>query len=182
VIRIQATVPCAAPPPWAVWERKLIEALDQSVYPFLTKYTHEDGTLIYRDDFHSCDSDDFYESFYNWPLLYLLGGGDHLLPLAHRQYDATTRLLTRYGNLHKEYERGCDQFHQQEGWMYFYLLCLADPTHPRLIDRARRFAGFFMNEDPEITLQWQRRARIALCWPRGELWLFARHVHLWIAL
>ena len=131
VIRIQATVPCVAPPSWAVWERRLLEALDQSVYPFLTKYTHEDGTLIYRDDFHSSDSDDFYESFYNWPLLYLLGGGDHLLPLAHRQYEATTRLLTRYGNLYKEYERGCDQFHQQESWMYFYLLCLADPTHPR---------------------------------------------------
>ena len=56
------------------------------MHPFLDKYAREDGTLIFRDDFRSRDgADDFYESFYNWPLLYLLGGDDDLLPLAHRQ-------------------------------------------------------------------------------------------------
>lgn len=150
MIHIQATIPCINPPAWAVWERKLIAAMDRSVYPFLAKYTREDGTLIYRDDFRSRDgADDFYESFYNWPLFYLLGGGDHMLPLAHRQWEATTRLLTRYGNVYKEYERGYDQFHQAESYIYFYLLCLADPTNPLLIERARRFAGFYLNEDPE---------------------------------
>ena len=47
-----------------------------------------------------------------------------------------------------EYERGYDQFHQSEGYLFFYFLCLADPTNPTLIERARRFAGFFLNEDP----------------------------------
>ena len=39
------------------------------------EYTHPDGLLIWRDGLrHSRDgADDFYESFYNWPLLYLLG-------------------------------------------------------------------------------------------------------------
>ncbi len=147
---IEATIPCLNPPAWAVWERKLIEAMDQAVYPYLARYTREDGTLIYRDDFHSRDgADDFYESFFNWPLYYLLGGDDRLLELAHRQWEATTQLLTRYGNVYQEYERGYDQFHQAESMIYFYFLCLADPANPLLTQRARRFAGLYLNEDSE---------------------------------
>ncbi len=33
--------------------------------------------------------------------------------------------------------------------IYFYLLCMADPTHTVNAERARRFAGFFMNEGLE---------------------------------
>ena len=147
---IQATVPCTAPPSWAVLERKLFDVLDQSVDPFLAKYTHDDGTLIFRDEHPGRDgADDFYESFYNWPLLYLLGGADRLLPLSHRQWDATTRLLTRLGHLHNEYEIGYDQFHQGESYIYFYLLALADPTNPQTIERSRRFAGLFLGQNPE---------------------------------
>jgi hypothetical protein len=152
MITIEATIPCATPPAWAVLERALLAALDEAVYPFLAKYTREDGSLIWRDatpeTYGTRDgADDFYESFFNWPLLYLLGGGGHLLALAERQWDAVTRQLTAYGLLHKEYERGYDQFHQSEGYISFYLLCLADPTNPRLVERARRFAGFYLGED-----------------------------------
>jgi hypothetical protein len=35
--------------------------------------------------------DDYYEPFFNWPLVYLMGGGDHLLQLADRQWEAVTR-------------------------------------------------------------------------------------------
>jgi hypothetical protein len=126
--------------------------MDRSVYPFLAKYTQDDGTLIWGDGVSPYPSrdgaDDFYESFYNWPLLYLLGGGDHLLPLSLRQWEATTRLLTRLGLVYREYERGYDQFHQAESYIYFYFLCLADPTNPRLLERARRFAGLYLGEDP----------------------------------
>ena len=45
-----------------------------------------------------------------------------------------------------EYEVGYDQFHQSESMIYFYLLCMADPTHELNQERARRFAGFFLNE------------------------------------
>ena len=48
--------------------------------------------------------DDFYESFYNWPLLYLLGGGDDLLTLGQRQFDATTKLGVELGHVFNEYE------------------------------------------------------------------------------
>lgn len=154
MITIEATVPCLAPPEWALLQRTLFAAMDQAVDPFLRKYTRADGTLIWRDfgadNWQTRDgADDFYESFYNWPLLYLLGGGDHLLPLAERQWEAVTRQLTGLGLVHKEYERGYDQFHQGESYIYFYFLCLADPTNERLVELARRFAGFYLNEDPE---------------------------------
>lgn len=149
MIKISATIPCIKPPSWAVLERRLFDVLDGSVHPFLEKYTREDGSLIWNhESAHS--PDDFYESFYNWPLLYLLGGGDHLLDLSVRAWNAVTRQLTDYGLIHKEYARRVDQFHQAESDLFFYLLCLADPDGPETVERSRRFAGFYMNEDPEV--------------------------------
>jgi hypothetical protein len=93
--------------------------------------------------------DDFYEAFTNFAQLYTLGGGDHLLEMADRHWDGITRQLTGFGRIHKEYEFGYDQFHQSESYIYFYHLCMADPGNPKYTDRARRFAGFYLNEDPE---------------------------------
>ena len=152
MITIEATVPCTDIPSWAIWERKLIEIMEQSVYPFLEKYTNEDGTLIWGKKLVTRDgADDFYESFYNWPLLYLLGGGDHLLSLGMKHWEAVTKQLSDMGMLHKEYEKGYDWFHQGESNLYFYFLCMADPTNSKIIDRARRFAGFYLNEDPDAS-------------------------------
>src|SRR3954453_22578404 len=152
--KINANIPSITPPAWAVLERKLIEMLDQAVYPHVEKYTREDGQLMWKeagaDNWQSRDgADDFYEAFFNWPLFYLLGGGKHVLEIADREWDAITRQLTDLKMVHKEYEIGYDQFHQGESYIYFYFLCLADPTNPKLIDRARRFAGFYLDEDPE---------------------------------
>ena len=151
---ITATVPSLNPPTWAILQRQLFDTLSAAVHPYLEKYTYADGErqheLIWREQLNSRDgADDFYESFYNFPLLYLLGGADELLPLGLQQWEAVTRQMTRLGNVYKEYERGYDQFHQAENYIYFYLLCLADPANPKLIERARRFAGFYLNEDPE---------------------------------
>jgi hypothetical protein len=92
--------------------------------------------------------DDFYEAFHNFAQFYSLGGGDHLLHMADKHWDGITRQLTQFGRIYKEYERGYDQFHQSESYIYFYHLCLADPGNAKLRERARRFAGFYMNEDP----------------------------------
>jgi hypothetical protein len=148
MITILSTIPCGAPPTWAVLERHLFDIMDQSVYPFLEKYTRTDGSLIWGETLGGSE-DDFYESFYNWPLLYLLGGGDHLLELAVREWNAITRQLTAFGRVYKDYVRRDDQFHQSESDIYFYLLCLADPTRPEHVERAQRFAGFYMNDHPE---------------------------------
>ncbi|MCC6169941.1 MAG: hypothetical protein IT329_22170 [Caldilineaceae bacterium] len=151
MLTIRATMPCLAPPAWAVLERKLLDVMDQAVYPYLEKYTRADGSLIWGDRWRNGRDglDDLYESFYNWPLLYLLGGGDHLLALGQRQWDAITRQGEGFGLVHDEYEVGYDQFHQAESYIYFYFLCLADPANPTNRARAQRFAGFYLNEDPD---------------------------------
>ncbi len=151
MITITATVPCTQPPAWALLERRLFDAMNESVQPFLDRYVTDEGELIWREGGTGSrdGADDFYESVYNWPLAYLLGGGEHLLEQGRRIWDGITRQLTRAGMLHKEYELGYDQFHQGESYIAFYFLCLADPTNPTNIERAERFAGFYLNEDPD---------------------------------
>ncbi len=175
-MKIRATIPLEEAPAWAVLERQLIGVMEEAVHPFLAKYTHGDGRLIWQEGIHQTrdGADDFYESFYNWPLLYLLGGGDHLLELGQRQWDATTRLMEEIGHVHKEYEVGYDQFHQSESYIYFYLLCLANPAHEQNVERARRFAGFFLNEDPEA-INYDPEKKILLCahnGSKGPRWLY----------
>jgi hypothetical protein len=150
-----ANIPCSAPPAWATLQRRLFAAMDAAVEPYLAKYTRSDGSLRWPDRWHDGAHqrdgvDDFYEPFVNWPLFYLLGGGDHLLHHAHRQWEAVTRQLSAWGVVVNEYERGYDQFHQSEHYTYFYTLCLADPHNPLLLERARRFAGFYLGDDPHV--------------------------------
>ena len=175
-MKIRATIPLEEAPAWAVLERQLIGVMEEAVHPFLAKYTHGDGRLIWQEGIHQTrdGADDFYESFYNWPLLYLLGGGGHLLELGQRQWEATTRLMEEIGHVHKEYEVGYDQFHQSESYIYFYLLCLANPAHEQNVERARRFAGFFLNEDPEA-INYDPEKKILLCahnGSKGPRWLY----------
>lgn len=148
---VKATEACANPPAWAVAERDLLARLGTAVEPFLAKYLKADGTLIYRDNWvQGRDGlDDLYESFYNFPLAYLLGAPAHLLDKGHRQWEAMTVQGTAFGLVHNEYEVGYDQFHQSEGNLLFYFLCAADPDNAKLQERARRFAGFYMNAEPE---------------------------------
>ena len=151
MITITANTPCCTPPAWAIMERHLIDLMDRAVDPFLARYVRDNGELIWREGGTGSrdGADDFYESTYNWPLFYLLGGGDHLLTHGQRIWDGITRQLTRAGMVHKEYELGYDQFHQGESYIYFYFLCLADPANAVNLERAQRFAGFYLNEDPD---------------------------------
>jgi hypothetical protein len=154
MITIRANTPCLAPPTWALMQRKLIDVMSEAIPPYLEKYTREDGSIIWRNEYPATRDglDDFYESFGNWPLFYLLGGSDTVLDLSHKQFDAVTKQMANMGEhspVYKEYERGYDQFHQSESYLYFYFLCLADPQHTKLIDRASRFAGLYLNEDPD---------------------------------
>ena len=147
---ITATDACHTPPRWAILERHLIDLMNQATQPFLDRYVTPEGELIWRDGGTGSrdGADDFYESVYNWPLFYLLGGADHLLHESQKIWDGITRQLTRGGMLREEYELGYDQFHQGESYIFFYFLCLADPSNPTNLDRAKRFAGFYLNEDP----------------------------------
>lgn len=146
---IVANIPLAELPSWAVWERRMLDSIDQSVQPYLDHFTRENGEFIWEDEWGGGSPDDFFEPFFNWPLTYLMGGGEHLMSLADRQFEAITGQLMRLGNYHKEYGFHEDQMHQSEADVFFYHLCLADPKAAKKLERARRFAGFFLNEDPE---------------------------------
>ena len=142
------------PPAWAVLERKLISALEAAVDVYLAKYTRSDGTLIYAETWPNGRDglDDLYEAFYNLPMLYLLGGDERFLSLAHHHWEAVNSQASGYGLVKDEYELGYDQFHQSEGNLFFCHLCAADPENPKLIGRARRFADLYLglpNYDPD---------------------------------
>ena len=146
---ITANIPSTACPSWAVWQRQLIKSMNESVYPYLEHFTKEDGEFIWKDEWGGGSADDYYEPFLNWSTLYAIGGGEHLLQLADRQWDAVTKQLTRLGTIHKEYGIDSDNMHQAEQDICFYNLCLADPQSTKLRERAQRFAGFYLNEDPD---------------------------------
>ena len=118
--------------------------------------------------------DDCYESFHNWPLFYLLGGSDRFLADAQREFEVITAAMSRHGSGHgypmvvKEYQPGYDWFHQGEGNYLFYMLCAAGPGNAVNLERARRFPGLFLGEDPEAP-NYDRGKRIILCARNGSM-------------
>jgi len=141
---ITASVPLLEPPGWALAQRQLFDLLDQAWRRFERDFTAPDGRLNYRGPLTSRDGvDDFYETFFNWPQLYLLGGADDLLAASERHWEGVTRQLSELGMLHEEYERGYDWFHQGESMLLFYFLCMAAPGRWRT--RALRFAELYVD-------------------------------------
>ena len=176
MIRIEANIPFIEPPQWAILERSLIDLMNTSVDPVMKRYVRSDGSILWPvEDFSGIDGlDDAYESFHNWPLFYLLGGGDHILEYSHHTWEGITRQFARYDTGHghpmvvKEYEQGYDWMHQGEGYLFFYLLCLADPTSENNLDRAERYAGFYLNEDPEA-LNYDTEKKLIKCAHNGSM-------------
>ncbi|MBP2479651.1 hypothetical protein JOF53_008523 [Crossiella equi] len=150
---IIASVPLLEPPAWAIAQRELFDLLEHAWRRFEEDFTGLDGELIYPDRLSSRDGvDDFYEAFFNWPQLYLLGGSVDLLDAAEWHWEGITRQLTGLGMLQQEYERGYDWFHQGESLLLLYFLCMAAPG--RWAGRALRFAELYVdpahgNYDPE---------------------------------
>jgi hypothetical protein len=139
-------------PYWAVLEHKLIEAMNEAAPIFVRKYAQPGGTLIWRSDYPGDGvwADDLYEAFFNWPTFYALGGDSLILDLAIQEWNAVTRQVTHeYGRASKEFINDDDWFHNGENYIYFYAFGLADPTNAEMANRASRFAGLYMNHDPE---------------------------------
>ena len=143
-VDIVASVPLLEPPGWALAERELFDLLDHAWRRFAGDFTGPDGRLNYRHTLTSRDGvDDFYETFFNWPQLYLLGGADDLLAESERHWEGVTAQLTELGMLSAEYERGYDWFHQGESLLLLYFLTMADPA--RWAQRAVRFAELYVD-------------------------------------
>jgi len=144
-----ATAITTEPPRWAVLQRQLFDGMDEARREFTARYTTGDGRLKFSYGLNSRDGvDDFYESFFNWPTLYLLGGADDLLDSAKQHWRGVTAQLTELGMLVEEFERGYDWFHQGESLLLFFGLCAADPDDQEFADRADRFARLYLPGSP----------------------------------
>src|SRR6478672_2208766 len=81
-VTICADAPFGLPPTWAVLQRELIDLMNDAIDPVLDRYVRPDGSLMWptSEDYVGVDAlDDAYESFFNWPLFYLLGGSERYL-------------------------------------------------------------------------------------------------------
>lgn len=155
---IEITRPVAVPD-WALLQRELLRANAAAVREFHSRYFDGQGFLLCVERWGGDDGpDDAIECAADWPLVFALGGARDLLDLYRhvweghlRQYTlARTREveLARDGMYYKEFPVMFDWVHHGEGLQAFLQEGLADPSDERFGKRVRRFAGFYMNEDP----------------------------------
>jgi hypothetical protein len=148
------------PPRWAVLERQLLDVNVQACREFFSKYFDERGRILCFTRWGANDGpDDAFENFNRWPELHALGANDEILRMylkAHegllQQYtEAKTRdvPIARDGMYYKDFIVQSDWMHHGEGLQLFNRMGLSIPDDDKYRIRARRFAGFYMAEDPE---------------------------------
>jgi hypothetical protein len=148
-----------APPRWAELERQLLDENLGACREFFHKYFDERGYLRCVVRWGANDGpDDAPENFNRWPELHALGADDEILVLYVKGWEGhlkqyteakTTEVpIARQGMYHKEFIAQFDWMHNGEGLQLFNRMGLSVPTDARYRDRARRFAGFYMGEDP----------------------------------
>lgn len=155
--RIAVKTPMA-PPAWAVLERELLRANSAACREFFDKYFDNRGYLKCVERWGGDDGpDDAIENLSDWPLLYALGASDSVLQMYRKGWEGHLQQYTRAktvqvpfardGMYFKEFPVMFDWLHNGEGLTPFDLEGLADPTNAAFQTRARRFAGFYLNED-----------------------------------
>ncbi len=147
---ISLTAPGVRPiPDWALRQRHLIAAMNEAAPLYQERYTRQDGTFVWREEWPGMDgSDDGYESYHNWPLFYALGGAEELHVRSRHLWEAVTRQFTGYGQIYREFDAYYDWMHHGESSIYFYYFGLADPNWEPDRARALRFAHFYTGDDP----------------------------------
>lgn len=156
--RIPITTPLA-PPRWALLERELLRQNSLACREFYQRYFDERGWLMCVERWGGDDGpDDAIENCLDWPLVHALGGDDEVLRLYKRAWEGHLRQYTeartvdvpfaRDGMYYKEFPVMMDWLHNGEGLVVFNLQGLSDPQDARFAQRVRRYAGFYLNEDP----------------------------------
>ena len=149
----------AAPPRWALLTRLYMDAQADAVEEFFAKYFDERGYLMCVPRWGGDDGpDDAAENLLNFTALYTIGGRQSVLDCYRRGWDGHLAQYTeaktvdvpfaRGGMYYKEFPTMFDWMHNGEGWSAFTLEPLADPYDDKLLTRSRRYAGFYMGDEP----------------------------------
>ena len=146
VVRVSTPMP---PPAWALMERALLEENTRLMELFAAKYVNPaNGYLEVVEHWGGADGpDDAMENFYNWPMVYVLGGPKRSLDLFRSVWEGHIRQYSALGMYYKEYIKAFDWEHNGEGYEAFFMLPLADPDDPKTRDRIIRFANFYTGRD-----------------------------------
>lgn len=155
---IQIETPLA-PPIWALAQRALLKSNVEAAFVAVDKYVDVRGWTRITPNWGASDGpDDVMETFCHWPLLYVLGWPPKILTLYKKIWEGHLEQYTeareplvdvaKDGMYYKEFCPSLDWEHTGEGLAGWYWYGLARPDDPQYLIRARRFAGFYMNEDP----------------------------------
>jgi hypothetical protein len=150
----------ATPPDWALLERELLKAQTAACEKIFGKYFDSLGYLKCLPRWGGNDgSDDAIENLAGWPVLHALGAPDNILEmyklgweghiLQYTEAKTVEVELARDGMLYKEFPVSLDWFHHGESMSVFNLQGLSDPDDHAFMTRVRRYAGFYMDEDPQ---------------------------------
>ncbi|MDB5312355.1 MAG: hypothetical protein JWO38_6557 [Gemmataceae bacterium] len=148
-----------SPPAWALLERALLEANTQACRGFAGRYQDARGYLRCTERWGAIGGPaDAIACCTDWPLLHALGAPDDVLALYKKAWEghlvqysaARTREvpLARDGMYYKEFPVMFDWLHNAEGLTPFNVQGLSDPDNRAFRRRTRRFAGFYLGEDP----------------------------------
>ena len=148
------------PPGWALMERELLKANTAACREFYQKYFDERGFLKCVERWGGDDGpDDAIENCNDWPILHALGADDAVLRMYRHAWEGHLRQYTlakttkvpfaRDGMYYKEFPVMFDWLHNGEGLTVFNLQGLGDPNNGAFRKRVIRYAGFYLNDDPQ---------------------------------
>lgn len=177
-IQIAAATPGPAPE-WALLQREVLRLHVDACEMFHAKYFDERNHLMCFPRWGTNDGpDDAIEHVNDWPLLHALGGSDRILELYRAVYEGHIEQYSalktkdvpsgRQGMYVREFPPQMDWQHISEGLSVFNLMGLSTPKDSKLIERTRRFAGFYDGSDPTAA-NYDRRHRVIRSMWNGSL-------------
>ncbi len=146
-------------PKWALLERRLLSESVPACREFFHRYYDKRGYLQCVIRWGANDGpDDAFENFNGWPELHALGASDEIVQMFLQGWEGMLKQYTeaktievpiaRDGMYYNDFCVQADWMHLGEGLQLFNRMGLCVPSDAKYQQRARRFAGLYMNEDP----------------------------------